>query len=270
VHPGETTSFLYDDGTPEEPGTGQLASVTAPGGESLGFGYHGFLLADTTWSETVSGSVSRGLDSFLRLSSETVSRGGYSHTVGFGYDNDGLLTGAGALTLTRDVTNGLLATTALGGVGTTQTYNAFGELASFAASGGLYSETLPVSKTDQRLTETLPAERERLQVEVNWLQKRMDAMEERVTRTWISARRTRDGAHLELGSANFSLTESGIYLRNSRLSPGSRRRPLPGFGRQVLYRTSAIPGQGNGGPARLRGRPRSPLRRRTLPRTSAT
>jgi YD repeat-containing protein len=85
VRPGGTTSFFYDDGTPQDPGTGQLASVTAPGGEGLDFGYHGFLLADTTWSGTVSGTVSRGHDGFLRVASETVTKGGYTHSVSRAY-----------------------------------------------------------------------------------------------------------------------------------------------------------------------------------------
>lgn len=43
------------------------------------------------------------------------------------YDNDGLLTGAGALTLTRDVQNGLLTGTTLGSATTSIAYNTFGE-----------------------------------------------------------------------------------------------------------------------------------------------
>ena len=45
----------------------------------------------------------------------------------FGYDNDSLLTSAGALTLTRDPQNGLLAGTTLGVVSDSLTYNSFGE-----------------------------------------------------------------------------------------------------------------------------------------------
>jgi len=44
------------------------------------------------------------------------------------------LTGAGALTLSRDVQNGLLTGTTLGGITTANSYNAFGELSAFSSS----------------------------------------------------------------------------------------------------------------------------------------
>lgn len=47
------TTFAYD------PTTGDLASVTAPGGEILSYGYDGSLPTTTTWTGTVAGSVSR-------------------------------------------------------------------------------------------------------------------------------------------------------------------------------------------------------------------
>ena len=50
------------------------------------------------------------------------------------YDNDGLLTGSGAETLTRDPLNGLLTGTTLGSTTTTNSYNEFGEISSFTSS----------------------------------------------------------------------------------------------------------------------------------------
>jgi len=47
---------------------------------------------------------------------------------------DGLLTASGALTLNRDVQNGLLTGTTLGTTTTTNSYNEFGEVTSFASS----------------------------------------------------------------------------------------------------------------------------------------
>jgi RHS repeat-associated protein len=55
-------------------------------------------------------------------------------TVAFTYDNDDLLTGAGALTLTRHAQNGLLTGTALDTVTDSLTYNGFGEVASYQAT----------------------------------------------------------------------------------------------------------------------------------------
>jgi hypothetical protein len=57
-------------------------------------------------------------------------------TAAFAYDDDGLLIGAGALAIGRDPVNGLLTSTGLGSVTTVQSYNAFGELGSDAASVG--------------------------------------------------------------------------------------------------------------------------------------
>jgi len=50
------------------------------------------------------------------------------------YDADGLLTGAGAETLTRDPLNGLLTATTLGATATSNTYNEFGEISAFSSS----------------------------------------------------------------------------------------------------------------------------------------
>ena len=54
----------------------------------------------------------------------------------FGYDNDSLLTSAGALTLTRDPQNGLLAGTTLGVVSDSLTYNSFGEPTDYTTAIG--------------------------------------------------------------------------------------------------------------------------------------
>ena len=68
----------------------------------------------------------------------------------FGYDNDSLLTSAGALTLTRDPQNGLLAGTTLGVVSDSLTYNSFGEPTDYttAISG---SPILSVTYTRDKL-----------------------------------------------------------------------------------------------------------------------
>lgn len=69
----------------------------------------------------------------FRVSAETVNS---ANSVSFTYDNDGLLTGAGSLTLTRNTSNGLITGTTLGSVTTSQSYNNFGEMSQLTASYG--------------------------------------------------------------------------------------------------------------------------------------
>ena len=118
--PRGVTTQTYD------PATGTIESISAPGGEALGFTYDGSLVTGTTWGGTVAGSVSQTYDDDFRIATQSVNG---ANTIAFGYDLDGLLTAAGALSLTRDSANGLLTTTTLGSVATSQTYNDFGELA---------------------------------------------------------------------------------------------------------------------------------------------
>ena len=66
----------------------------------------------------------------FRVASRTVGATPIAYT----YDNDGLLTGSGAETLTRDPLNGLLTGTTLAGVTTTNGYNEFGEISAFSSS----------------------------------------------------------------------------------------------------------------------------------------
>ena len=86
--------------------SGNLTSITSPSGEGLGFGYDGSLLLGSTWSGTVSGSVSRVYDNNFRITSRSVNGG---NTIAFTYDNDSLLTNAGSETLAYDPANGLLS-----------------------------------------------------------------------------------------------------------------------------------------------------------------
>ncbi len=115
-----------------DPASGVVASLGAPE-VALRYAYDGELLTGTTWSGAVAGSVSRAYDHDFRLTSQRVNG---ANEVTFQYDADSLLMQAGAMTLARDGSNGLLTGTTLGQVTTSQSYNAFGELASLAASIG--------------------------------------------------------------------------------------------------------------------------------------
>ena len=124
---GRLESVTQARGTTEldyHPQTGNPASATAPGGEQTSFSFDGFLPLGETQTGTVAGAVTRSFDDDFQVVSESVNG---SHAAAFAYDDDGLLTSAGALSLDRNVQNGLLTGTDLGQVATTVDRNAFGE-----------------------------------------------------------------------------------------------------------------------------------------------
>jgi RHS repeat-associated protein len=135
----ETFSYLQHAHTTGSP-SGQVSSITAPGGEQVALTYDDTLLTGTTWSGPVAGAVTRTYDqdpltfeSNFRLASETVNAGS---SVNFQYDKDGLLTKAGDLTLSYDPHNGQLTGTALGTVTDSITYDSFGQATGYQASAG--------------------------------------------------------------------------------------------------------------------------------------
>jgi RHS repeat-associated protein len=108
--------------------TGNLSTISAPGGGGLTYAYDGSLLTNVEWAGTVSGSVSYEYDNDFRVSNE--------NGAAFSYDADSLLIGAGSLSLTRNPQNGLLTGTTLGSITDSYTYNEFGEVTGYAASHG--------------------------------------------------------------------------------------------------------------------------------------
>ena len=119
---GESLTVDYDTaGRPEEPDhtgshrrlrvrpvTGNLNSVTVAGGGALTYTYDGPLMKTETWSGPVAGSVSRTYDNDLNIVGQTVNGGA---AVAFQYDDDDLMTQAGALDLSYHPQNGLLTDT---------------------------------------------------------------------------------------------------------------------------------------------------------------
>jgi RHS repeat-associated protein len=124
VAPTETVNFAYSTAT------GNLASAAIPSGESIAYGYDGPLPTSSTWSGTVAGSVSRTFNNNFWVASQSLNG---ANTINFTFDNDGLVTKAGAMTITNNPTNGLITATALGSVTDARTYNAFGELTGYTA-----------------------------------------------------------------------------------------------------------------------------------------
>jgi len=122
--PNGTYGFAYNATT------GLVETITAPDGGNLAFEYGGFLPTRQTWSGTVTGNVSQTFNNDFLVSSQTIND---ANTVNFTYDDDGLLTSAGNLTLTGNAQNGLLTATALGNVTDTFAYNGFGEPTAYNA-----------------------------------------------------------------------------------------------------------------------------------------
>jgi RHS repeat-associated protein len=116
-----------------DPLTGNLTSLTAPGGVGMSYAYDGGLLTGTTWTGPVAGSVTRTYDRDFRTSSLSVNGG---TLVAFQYNSDGLLTGAGGLSLSYNAQTGLLTGTTLGSVSDSVSYDRFGQEAGYSASQG--------------------------------------------------------------------------------------------------------------------------------------
>jgi RHS repeat-associated protein len=133
--PDGPMSYVY------EAATGKLSHVTTPDGDALAYGYVGALLAQTTWTGAVAGSVQWTYDNDFRVAAVSVNN---ADPITFQYDADSLLTRAGALTLSRHPQNGLLTGTTLGSVTSSLSYNGFGEMASSTAQTG--STTLLASQ----------------------------------------------------------------------------------------------------------------------------
>ncbi len=129
-HPQGPIKFGYS------PTTGQIISAQTPE-ESLAYSYDGSLLTGVAWRGAVAGSVGYVYDNNFRVVSTTVNG---ANAASRGYDDDGLLTSVGALSMTRDSSNGLLTGTSVGtgagAVSESYGYNAFGEATSYSANVG--------------------------------------------------------------------------------------------------------------------------------------
>jgi len=146
---------------------GELKTVTTDDGVGLTLGYDGSLLTTSRWDidaggGVVAGTVLRTYDDDFRLASIQVAGAGPPEpAASFGYDADGLLTQAGALTLGRHPAHGLVetATLSLGpdqDVSDTRTYTGFGELRSYTATADealVYREDISGRDLLGRITE---------------------------------------------------------------------------------------------------------------------
>lgn len=108
--------------------TGRLVSIVTPDGIALDLAYDGFLTAGESWAGAVTGSVTQDYNNDFRVSAIAVN----ATPIAYHYDQDGLLTGAGALGVERDAESGLPTATALDEIRSLATYTRFGEQASVA------------------------------------------------------------------------------------------------------------------------------------------
>ncbi|MDX2166761.1 MAG: RHS repeat-associated core domain-containing protein [Deltaproteobacteria bacterium] len=140
--PTEVHQYVYDDLGSAGDDTGNLARIVTPEA-TLEFSYDGGLPTGETWSGAglATASVTQHYDTSFRRDAQQLAVWTTTQpAISFGYDNDDLLTQAGALTLTRDPANGLLRGTSItSGSGTitdTIDYGTgahFGEVAHYTA-----------------------------------------------------------------------------------------------------------------------------------------
>lgn len=109
--------------------SGQLEAITTSV-QDLTVAYDGMLPTQVTAAGLISGSVTWTYDTDFRVKTEKVSGG---QTVSMAYDADGLLTGAGSLTLTRDLATGLQLGTSLGTTTDAIGYSAYAEQTAYEA-----------------------------------------------------------------------------------------------------------------------------------------
>ena len=115
-----TTTYTYN------PDSGHLSGLNAPGGEQLRFTYDGPLPLSEEWRGTINGTVSHAYDHNFWVVEQRIN----GEPIPFQYDNDGLLTAVGELTLNRHPVTGLPAGDTLGRVTTRRSYSGFNEPAS--------------------------------------------------------------------------------------------------------------------------------------------
>ena len=120
---------------------GSLLTAAEKGTEKISYGYDGPLLKTDNRTGLLNQTIGYTYDNDFRLTSMTYGGSSQSLT----YDSDGLLTGAGAFTITRNAQNGLPMGISDGTFSAARTFNGYGELEGITyAIGGAnrYSYTL--------------------------------------------------------------------------------------------------------------------------------
>jgi RHS repeat-associated protein len=112
--------------------TGKLEKIDGPSDIKLELKHQGSLLIERKWSGAGYPTVAdhKDYNNELLLSSETING---ANPVAFGYDDDGLLTSAANLMLSRNAQNGTLMGSTLGNVTDVIHYNGYGEIDDYSA-----------------------------------------------------------------------------------------------------------------------------------------
>jgi Rhs family protein len=118
-------SYAYDNVT------GNLNTIKALDGGTFDITYDGFLPLKTTWSGSVSGSVSRTYNNNFLETSRSVNG---ANGISFSYDPDDFITQAGRLSITRETQNGFITDTVIDKIGDSISYNSFGEPTGYTAA----------------------------------------------------------------------------------------------------------------------------------------
>lgn len=100
----------------------KIGSVTR-GSEKITYAYDGNLLTSSTFSGTLNETLAYSYNNDFIPTSLNYAGG----STGYAYDDDGLMTGAGAFIITRDAQNGLPHSVADASLTLTRTFNGYGE-----------------------------------------------------------------------------------------------------------------------------------------------
>ncbi|MBI4701017.1 MAG: hypothetical protein HY744_07640 [Deltaproteobacteria bacterium] len=124
--PSYRNRSLYSDA-----GTEQFRALSFFSDRLLDFTYSGSLVESIRWSGPVSGKLALAYNDDLRVTDEQLGW----NVISYGYgEPDGLLTQAGALSITRVSATGLVAATSLGSIADTFTYDGYAELTGHVAA----------------------------------------------------------------------------------------------------------------------------------------
>ena len=110
---------------------GRISSIAATSGVTSNYDYDGSLIMSESWTGPISGEVTSSFDAGLRLASQSING---TDSVAFDYDDDDLLIGVGALTISRAAQTGLRTGSGLGIIDTTLSSNGFGEVIDYSAT----------------------------------------------------------------------------------------------------------------------------------------
>src|SRR5947207_2250238 len=124
--PGGAIAFSYDALT------GRVLTASGPGDDLVSYSYDGLLTTQIAWAGTVGGRVAWTYDKSMKVVNELVDG---TSGASYAYDNDGLVTKAGAMVITNNPA-GQFSGSTLRNATDTVTYDNFGRRATYTAKYG--------------------------------------------------------------------------------------------------------------------------------------